>query len=169
MVITAITHVDVDEEKQIKEEYTSVKGAIFDFRNAILPVEFKVKNKDGMNYFENLQVSNAEPIYTKVWGQIVSETTTVQTEVESAFGEPAVRSYTNTHKDWVITGTAKVPYDFGDSEVLTMEDLQKASQERQVYLATVKQRAEEYKAQKAAGNTATQPTATATKQGNFVF
>lgn len=170
MVITGVTHVDKDEEKKT-EECALVRGAIFNFRNALLPVEFKVKNPDGMKYFENLGASNAEPIYTKVWGDIVSETITTTQEVESAFGEAAVRTYRNTSKEWVITGTAKVPYDFGDENILTAEELTKAMQDRQTMLADVKQRAEEYKANKASGTTTTVASAatTATKTARFTF
>ena len=98
-----------------------------------------------MKYFEDLGASNSEPIYTKVWGNIVSETSTTTQEVESAFGEPAVRTFKNTNKEWIITGTAKVPYDFGDESVLTIAELTKASQDREVYLADIKKKAEEYK------------------------
>ena len=171
MVITNVEHKDADDEKNI-EEHAVVRGAIFNFRNALLPVDFKVKSADGMKYFEDLGATNAEPVYTKVWGKIVSETSTTTQEVESAFGEAAVRTYKSTNKEWVITGTAKVPYDFGDENVLTAEELTKASQDRQTYLAEVKQRADEYKASRAAGNTpapATQATTTATKTAEFTF
>lgn len=172
MVITGVTHVDKDDEKKV-EEHSVVRGAIFNFRNDLLPVEFKVKNPDGMKYFEGLGATNAEPIYTKVWGDIVSETTTTTQEVESAFGEAAVRTYKNTSKEWVITGTAKVPYEFGDENILTAEELTKASADRQVYLADVKKRADEYKASKAAGTTSTATAAgaatTATKTAGFTF
>ena len=169
MVITGVTHVDADEEKEIKE-HALVKGAVFNFRNDLLPVEFKVNNPDGIKYFEDLGVTNAEPIYTKVWGDIISETKTSTREVESAFGEAAVTTYRNSNKEWVITGTAKVPYDFGDENILTAEELTKAAQDREVYLADVKKRADEYKANKAAGNTAAPATATtATKTAGFTF
>lgn len=171
MVITGATRKEADPEKHIDKDYVTVKGAIFNFREDLLPVEFKVDNEEGMKYFEDLGATNAEPVYTKVWGKIVSETSTTTQEVESAFGEPAVRTYKNTNKEWIITGTAKVPYEFGDSNVLTAEELTKASQNRQVYLADVKKRADEYKANKAASTPA--PTAnvgtTATKTADFVF
>ena len=171
MVITGVTHVDADAEKKI-DEHALVRGAIFNFRNDLLPVEFKVKNAEGIKYFEGLGATNAEPIYTKVWGDIVSETTTTTQEVESAFGEPAVRTYRNTNKEWIITGTAKVPYDFGDESILTADELQKASADRQVYLADVKKRADEYKASRAAGTTTTTSetaATTATKTAGFSF
>ena len=171
MVITNVTHVDADEEKKT-EEYASVKGAIFNFRNDLLPVEFKVKNADGMKYFEGLGATNAEPVYTKVWGKIISETVVTTREVESAFGEAAVQTFRNSNKEWVITGTAKVPYDFGDESILTAEELTKASQNRQAYLADVKKRAEEYRANRAASTPAATTTAnatTATKNAGFTF
>ena len=143
MVITNVSHIEKDEEKNIEEDYVSVRGAIFNFRNDLLPVDFKVKNAEGMKYFEGLGATNSNPIYTKVWGKIISTTITRTSEVESAFGEAAVRTYSNSNKEWVITGTAKVPYDFGDENILTAEELTKAAQNREVYLAEVKKRAED--------------------------
>lgn len=168
MVITNVSHIEKDEEKNIEEDYVSVRGAIFNFRNDLLPVDFKVKNAEGMKYFEGLGATNSNPIYTKVWGKIISTTITRTSEVESAFGEAAVRTYSNSNKEWVITGTAKVPYDFGDENILTAEELTKAAQNREVYLAEVKKRAEDYKANKAAGNTTATAT-TATKTADFKF
>lgn len=168
MVITNVSHIEKDEEKNIEEDYVSVRGAIFNFRNDLLPVDFKVKNVEGMKYFEDLGATNSNPIYTKVWGKIISTTITRTSEVESAFGEAAVRTYSNSNKEWVITGTAKVPYDFGDENILTAEELTKAAQNREVYLAEVKKRAEDYKANRAAGNTTATAT-TATKTADFKF
>ena len=170
MVITGVTHVDKDDEKKT-EEYASVRGAIFNFRNDLLPVEFNVKSSDGIKYFENLGASNSEPIYTKVWGKIISATSTTTQEVESAFGEPAVRTYRNTNKEWVITGTAKVAYDFGDENILTAQELTKAMQDREVYLADIKKRAEEYKTTKASSTPAASSTTTTItgKKADFNF
>jgi len=170
MVITNVSHVDADPEKRIDKDYVSVRGAVFNFRNDLLPVEFSVENADGMKYFEDLGASNSNPIYTKVWGRIVSEITTTTSEVESAFGEPAVRTYQNTTKKWVITGTAKVPYDFGDENILTAAELTKAMQDREVHLADVKKRAEEYRASRAANSSTPAAAATtATKTADFKF
>ena len=169
MLITGVNHVDADSEKNI-EEHVTVRGAIFNFRNDLLPVEFSVKNADGMKYFEGLGATNAEPVYTKVWGRIESMTTTTTKEVESAFGEAAVRTFKNVSKDWVITGTAKEVYDFGDENVLTPAEVQKAAQDREVYLADVKKRNDEYKASKASSTPATATVAaTATKTTGFSF
>lgn len=174
MVIIGVTRIEADEEKNIKEDYVTVKGAIFNFRGDLLPLEFIVKNAGGMKYFEDLGASNSEPVYTKVWGRINCETKTTIVEEESAFGEAAVKKYERKTKEWVITGTAKVPYEFGDEEILTGEELTKAMQAREVMLADIKKRSEEYKAQKAAGNTdSTHKTQTgakpAAKAGTFNF
>ena len=174
MVITGVTRIEADEEKNIKEDYVTVKGAIFNFRGDLLPLEFIVKNAGGMKYFEDLGASNSEPVYTKVWGRINCETKTTIVEEESAFGEAAVKKYERKTKEWVITGTAKVPYEFGDEEILTGEELTKAMQAREVMLADIKKRSEEYKAQKAAGNTNSAPKSQigakpAAKAGTFNF
>lgn len=174
MVITGVTRIEADEEKNIKEDYVTVKGAIFNFRGDLLPLEFIVKNAGGMKYFEDLGASNSEPVYTKVWGKINCETKTTIVEEESAFGEAAVKKYERKTKEWVITGTAKVPYEFGDEEILTGEELTKAMQAREVMLADIKKRSEEYKAQKAAENTDSTPKAQtgakpAAKAGTFNF
>lgn len=172
MVITGVTRTEADEEKNIKDPFVTVRGAIFNFRGALLPLDFVVKNPQGMKYFEDLGASNAEPIYTKVWGKINCETKTTIVQEESAFGEAAVKTYERKTKEWVITGTAKVPYEFGDEEVLTADELTKAMQDREVMLAETKKRSEEYRAQKAAGTTSAatgvKPTNTA-KAGTFNF
>lgn len=169
MVITNVTHVEADEEKKIAADYTSVNGAVFNFRNELLPVEFLVKNAAGMSYFESLGVTNAEPIYTKVWGRINCETKISESVEESAFGEAAVRTYERKTREWVITGTAKEPYEFGDENVMTVDELITASQNRQVYLADIKKKAEEWKANKATPTAAPVIAPIKPKAGGFSF
>lgn len=152
MFITNTTRIEANEEKRIPE-HVSVRGAVFNYKNDILPVDFVVTNPAGMTYFENLDATPAEPVFTKVWGKMISEVRAEEIKEESAFGEPAVRIVERTDKKWVLTGTATTPYDFGDEKVLTVADIQKASQNRQTYLAEVKRQNDEYKAQKAAGQT----------------
>lgn len=177
MLITAITGVEADEEKNIDEPYVSVRGFIFNFRNDILPVEFVVRNAAGMKYFMNLEVSQAEPIYTKVWGKINCTTTMVEKTEESAFGEAAVKTYEKKSKEWTITGTAKVPYDFDDDNILTRDEVTKACQDREVMLADKKKQRDEWQAQKVSAQSnafangamnAPEP-APAAKKGGFNF
>lgn len=174
MLITNVKVVEADGEN-IKEDYAVVKGAIFNFRNALLPMEFIVRNPKGIQHFEGLNASNAEPVFTKVWGKIVCETIVTTKEEDSAFGEAAVKTYEKKTKEWVILGASVSPYDFGDEKVLTAEEVQKAAQDREVYLADVKRRAEEYKMSKATAPAAqpvaasAAPSATVAKPGGFTF
>ena len=174
MLITKVTHVDADPEKNIAEDFTTVSGAIFGFGPVYLPVSFVVRNEMGMNYFEGLDASPSNPIFTKVWGRINCMTIKTEKTEESAFGEAAVQTYERKSREYVITGTAKVPYDFGDEEVLTAADVNKMTQDRQVMLAEVEKRYNERQANKAAGGTsfnaaAATKTAQAVPEGGFVF
>lgn len=173
MLITAVNRIEKNEEKNINEDFVTVRGAIFNFRNELLPLDFLVRNVDGMKYFEDLGVTGAEPLYTKVWGRINCGTILNEVKEDSAFGESAVRTYERKIREWVITGTAKVPYEFGDENVLTADEVTKAQQDREVMLAETKKRSEEYRASKstadnAFGTTATAPTPS-TKAGTFSF
>ena len=169
MVITGVTRVEANPEKNIDNDYVVVKGAVFNFRNELLPTEFFVKNADGMKFFEGLEATAAEPIYTKVWGRISCETITNEVKEESAFGDEAVRTYERKVREWVITGTAKVPYEFGDEKVLTRDELTKAMQDREIMLAEVKKRGEEYRANKAASGSTSSAPASSTAVGSFNF
>lgn len=173
MVITGCNIIEADPEKNIDADYMQVKGAIFNFRNELLPIEFILRNKDGFKHFEDMDASPAEPTFTKVWGRINCLTKTTTVEEETAFGEAAVRTYERKVKEWEITGTPKViPYDFG-GEDLTVEELTKAMQDRELKLADIKKRRDEYQAQKASGNAATATTQAAgpkpAKTGTFTF
>ena len=149
MLITNVREVEEDEERNLPAKVI-VKGAVFDFRGALLPVEFSAVNPKAMEYFLGLEASNAEPTFTCVWGKQVSETIVKTIVEESAFGEDSVREVKNSRKDFVITGAAKEPYLWDDESTLTGAEVAEAITARETYLATVKQRAEEYKASKSA-------------------
>lgn len=149
MLITNVREVEEDEERNLPAKVI-VKGAVFDFRGALLPVEFSAVNPKAMEYFLGLEASNAEPTFTCVWGKQVSETIVKTIVEESAFGEDSVREVKNSRKDFVITGAAKEPYLWDDESTLTGAEVAEAITVRETYLATVKQRAEDYKASKSA-------------------
>ena len=151
LLVTNVTHVEADEENNIPADFCKVRGAGFNFRNDILPMNFVIKNPQGMDYFESLDASGSNPIFLKVWGKINHTSTTVQKTEESAFGEASVSTYERKVKEWVITGASPSPYDFGDESICTAEDIQKAMQNREVLLADTKKRSDEYKASKANG------------------
>lgn len=172
MVITSIKRVEADEEKNIKEDYVSVRGAVFNFRNDVLPVEFLVKNPAGMKYFENLDASESEPIYTKVWGKIDWSPEVGTYTEESAFGEAVVHTSQRKKRQWIITGAAKTDYEFDDEKTITRDELRQAIQNREVYLTDIKKRRDEYNAQKAASKNTPSAFTEATKQapkGDFNF
>lgn len=156
MVITSVTRAEADEEKGRPEKAT-IKGCIFNnFSKALLPVEFSAVNPAAMDYFEGLDVSSKQPVFTKLWGRQISEVVIKTIEEESAFGEAKVREVRNTRKDWIITGASQEPYVWDDESTITVEELNKAMADRETYLADVKRSWEEYR--KAQNSTSTVPT-----------
>ena len=147
MLITGVKEVEADEEKKLPAK-AIVRGAIFDFRGALMPVEFSAINPNAIKYFLSLDASNANPTFTCVWGRQVSETIVREIRTESAFGEDEVREVKNTRKDFVITGASKEPYAWDDMSTLTAAEVAEAVAARETYLATIKQRQDEYKASK---------------------
>ena len=173
MLITKVTHVDANPEKNIMEDFVTVSGAIFGYGPVVLPVSFAVRNKMGMKYFEDLEAAPSSPVFTKVWGRINCMTIKTERTEESAFGEAAVQTYERKNREYVITGTAKVPYDFGDEEVLTATDVSKMMQDRQVKLAEIEKRYNERQMAKVGGASFDAAAASKTNQGvpegGFVF
>lgn len=164
MVITSVKHIDADDEKNLPEKCI-VKGAIFDFRKSLLPIEFSATNPNAMRYFESLDATQKNPVFTCVWGRQVSEVVVRQIVTESAFGEDEVREVKNTRRDFVITGAAKEPYLWDDESSITAAELNEAIQKREVDLAAMKQRQDEYRASKSRIT----PTNAAPAQGGFNF
>jgi len=162
MIITRVTHIDADDERGTPEK-AIVRGCIFDFRKAMLPVEFTATSAGAIAYFEGLEASSSNPVFTQLWGRQISEVTVKKITQESAFGEDYVREVKNTRKDFVITGSLKVPYDWDDEETITVDEFKKMIADREVYLATVKKNQEDYKNAKAAASS------TAPKTGTFNF
>lgn len=168
MVITKVTRTEADPERNIDHDFVTVRGAVFNFRNEILPLDFTVTNEAGMAYFESLDPSY-EPVFTKVWGNINCLTTVITKTEESAFGEAAVRTFERKTREWIITGANKETYEFGDEAVLTGSDLQTAMQNREIYLAEQRKRSLEYKASKSAPSPVATPAAPKAKVGEFNF
>lgn len=147
MIITGVSVKEADEERNLPEK-AIIKGAIFDFRNNLLPVEFSAINPNAISYFLGLEVSSKNPFFTKVWGRQVSEITTRKIVEESAFGEPSVREVQNSNKDFVITGAASDPYEWDSEDSITAAELKEAMAARETTIATIKQRYDEYNATK---------------------
>lgn len=148
ILITRVNRQDDDENGA----YATLRAAAFNFRGDILPMTFILRNENAISYFESLDPSTSNPVFTKVWGKIVSRTEVQETEEESAFGEPSVDIKQRRVREWVITGAAKEPYGFGDGEILTPEDVTKAMENRNVYLAERKANSDQYYASHGQGN-----------------
>lgn len=170
MLITKATRIEPNEEKNIPEKVV-IRGCIFDFRKALLPIEFVATNPNAMNYFEGLEPSPSEPVFTKVWGRQISETIKNSVVEESAFGEDYVKSVESTRKEFLVTGASKVPYLWDDESSITAAELKEAMAARETYLASVKQRQDEYQASKNQAKAAvfTAPAATASTGSEFNF
>ena len=162
MLITSTTRIPADPDKGTKEKVT-VRGCVFDFRKAVLPIEFVVTNARGMDYFEGLEASPKSPVFTKVWGRQISTTVTNTKVEESGWGEANVQESTSTRREWVITGSNTEPYEWDSEDTITAKELTEAMSNREVYLAGIKQRQDEYKASKAA------PAAANTAMAGFNF
>ena len=170
MLITKATRIEPNEEKNIPEKVI-IKGCIFDFRKALLPIEFVATNPNAMNYFEGLEPSPSEPVFTKVWGRQISETIKSSVVEESAFGEDYVKPVESTRKEFLVTGASKVPYLWDDESSITAAELKEAMAARETYLASVKQRQDEYQASKNQAKAAafTAPAATISNGSEFNF
>ena len=144
IVITGVTRKEADEERGLPEKGI-IKGAIFDFRNVLLPVEFSVTNPKAIDYFEGLEASAKSPVFTAIKGTQISEVVKKTITVEGAFGDE-VREVENNRKDWTIYWAQSEPYEFDDDATITKAELTKAMTDRQTMLAEVKQRYLDYKA-----------------------
>ena len=147
MVITGTQLIEANEEKNLPEKLV-IKGGIFDFRKSLLPVEFSVLNPNAISYFEGLGASKMEPVFTRLQGRQISEIIKRTVTEASAFGEPIVKEFTNTRKDYVITWAAAEPYLWDDESGITAAEMKKIMEERATYVATLKARQDEYKASK---------------------
>lgn len=162
MIITGTRMIEADPDKDMPEKMI-LKGAIFDFRNSLLPVELSVLNPRAISYFDGLGVSSASPVFTRLQGRQVSEVVTREVVEEGAWGEAIVKKFTNTRKDYVVTWAASETYEWDDESSITAMELKKAMSDRETALAAMKQRQDEYKASK--GQNA--PTAPAAGGFNF--
>lgn len=163
MLITNVIRVEADEERELPEKVV-VKGAIFDFRKALMPYEFVATNPNAMNYFEDLGASQSNPVFTKIWGRQVSQVVVKKTIEESAFGEASVRETRTTRSELLITGAAKEPYIWDDETTITATELAEAISNREIHLAEAKQRSME-----AATATPTPAATTAPAHADFNF
>ena len=156
MLITGVTEVDETEDYPPMQR---IKGAIFNFRGDLLPVEFICRGSL-MEYFRSIEPSSSEPVFTYVEGGIFNNHVTHTIKEEGAFGSVSVRTVTRNVKEYVIDYVKQAEYEYGAEGVLTVEELRQKDQDRQVYLAGVKKRHDDYIAQRDAAATTAKPVVT---------
>lgn len=170
MVVTGVRRVDGDEEKGTTDKVI-IKGAIFDFRKNLLPVEFSVTNPNAMNYFESTEIDSRHPHFIHLKGNQISETIVRKTVEEGAFGEPSIRETKSSRKDFVVNWGD--PYDWDSEDTMTVDEFKEMIANRELTLADIKRRNDEYKASRAnAGNAlSSTPTTSVDKPavGSFDF
>ena len=148
MVITSAREIEADEEHS-RPRQVRVGGYVFDFRKALIPVEFTALSDGAMDYFLGLDASQKSPVFTELWGNQVSQVTMVKTVTEYAFGQPLVTETPRTNRDFVITGAIGEPYVWDDEGTITAQEYQTALADLEVALAAIKQRQDEYNASRA--------------------
>lgn len=157
MVVTGATRLEEDTERELPERMT-LKGCIFDFRNALLPVEFTVLNSAAMDYFEGVAPTSKTPIFTKVRGEQISKTVVRKIEEQGAWGEPSVRETRTSQRDFIVTWALPVPYEWDSEDTIAASELSEFMSTRELYLADLKKRNEE-SANRRNSNTSTNVTA----------
>lgn len=147
VLLTGTKMIEPDEERGITE-HLELSGAVFNFRKELLPMTFKVFNPNAISYFEGLDISKKTPVFTKIWGKQESTTIKIETKEESAFGEPLVRMVERTRKSFTVTGAMGETYEWDDESTLLASEVTEAIAQREIHLAEIKSRRDEYKAKK---------------------
>lgn len=149
----------VSKEVEGGDDYLTLKGYTFDFRNSILPFDVNVRIPAAITYFEDQDISNTNPLVTNIKGNIVSAIIKHEEEVESAFGDPVVTTTSRTVRTWDVTWAAKEPMEWDDESSITKTELKKVLQERETMLAAEKKRQDEWKASQGSSFSAATPKA----------
>lgn len=144
MIVTGVRRIEADPTRG-REEKVEIKGYVFDFRNALLPVTYYAYG-GGMDHFEALEASVNNPVFLCVNGHQVSKTvTTVRESENSGWGETFAQEVTSTQREFVVTG-ADSPYEWDTEESITAQEYKEALQNREMAIAEIKTRQEEYEA-----------------------
>ena len=154
MIITGCRRIEADPDRNLPEKMI-VKGYVFDFRNALLPVEYVMYAPEGMDHFESFEASEKTPVFACVKGHQVSKViTTVQQTESSGWGETFAQEMTSSQREFVITGVDD-PYDWDTEDSITVAEYKEALQNREIVVAEIKQRQEEYQLSRAQTQTTT--------------
>ena len=139
MLIEKYAEVEVEDG----DNYGRLSGFTFNFRNDFVPVDFVIRSKPGMDYFDKADISINEPMLIFLQGEIVSTTIENRQETESVFGPPTVKISTRNLRSWDVI-SAHEPYEFGEDGAMCAADVTKGKAARAAYLDSVRQRHKEY-------------------------
>ena len=92
ILFNRVKRIEADEERGITEEYAELSGAVFNFRNELLPERFVMKKPDGIEYFESLDISPSEPQFAHCTGAVNCMTIKRERVSESLWGEAQVNT-----------------------------------------------------------------------------
>lgn len=162
-VITKVREIEADPERNLPAKVV-ISGYMFDFKNALLPVDVVAYKESAQNYFLGLEASESNPTFIKLKGQQVSQVIIRTVTEESAFGdEPDVKEFKNTVREFVVTG-ALPPYEWDSEESITAQEMKEALASREITKAEIKQRQDEYNASRG-----TKAPAAAATEGEYHF
>ncbi len=144
-VVTKVREIEADPERNLPAKVV-ISGYMFDFRNALLPVDVVAYKESAQNYFLGLEASESNPTFIKLKGQQISQVIIRTVTEESAFGdEPDIKEFKNTVREFVVTG-ALPPYEWDSEESITAQEMKEALANREITKAEIKQRQDEYNA-----------------------
>lgn len=146
MLITNARMVEATSDNE--QDKVIIKGACFNFRNELLPIEFVVKDEKGINCITDFNVSNSNPLFIEVLGTQISQVYETSQEKPTMFGEPVIRTVRRNVKEFLVTNFASDPYPWDDEGTLLATEVSEKSAERELKLATLKQEHETYLANK---------------------
>lgn len=162
-VVTKVREIEADPERNLSAKVV-ISGYMFDFKNALLPVDVVAYKESAQNYFLGLEASESNPTFIKLKGQQVSQVIIRTVTEESAFGdEPDVKEFKNTVREFVVTG-ALPPYEWDSEESITAQEMKEALANREITKAEIKQRQDEYNASRS-----TKAPAAAATEGEYHF
>lgn len=164
MVISKITRAEADPDRNTPEKMT-ISGYIFDFRKSVLPYSFTVLHPGAMSYFESLEPTSKHPVFTHLKGVQVNQSITRTITEASAFGEPMVREVKSSNRDMIVNWAAPETYEWDSEETILASELAEMLANREIYLADIKKRADDYRASKNAGASAFNTAAANAKPG----
>lgn len=165
ILITNMRRVDADEERNLPEK-AIIRGALFnDYNKTMLPMEFTVIRPDAIAYFESQDISSKNPLFTEIKGYQVNMSIERKVVEKGAFSD-SVKTVKTNNKDWVVDWSATEPHLWDDESTLLASEVNEAMKNREIALATMKQRNDEWRASRASKPVVATPT-TAGETFNF--